>query len=632
MTRSPDQIAARAQASAYGFTGSVDGLTKPCAGWVAVEACYSDRWATQLTEAPIRIADAGGVVIDRTARTRGLASYGLTDGDAETAPLAELGRFRQAEVRPGRVDVDLVPERAGDAEADAAMAELGAALTRFRDSSIGALQPWVRQWEARGILSVAEAQRDGVIRGLQAWWSGESDFWGGVSQLAIRKAQEAADWYGAQPLHMRLSPGLLLGSWAWDRLSDAAQSVIGGAKDLIEHLPTIMAALRNFATGIVDRIEAAVDSLCALPGEFGALFRRVKATGQDWIERMVLIASETNAFEYSFHCCMAVVMNMVPNFWAEMFGVASGYLLPEVLIELILMVIGALSAGSTAGLIAGRFAVLTAKLTRAATGARGLAVLLRVLDGFRAAIGALARIGRGLHRAISVGTREASDRIVRLRHELAQLQFRVEPATLGMNGANIRIVRKRMARFEVRPCFDVAGYARRRAPDDPPAQRRIAREYTRQLADQERGLNNLTVGEYRTARQAYNELGRDGVSDGAAQKQARRGLSNSIEQSVERSLRINNPGLTAIERRRRAVQRTQTLMIKLAALHDPDMIAGGHDRIHRVGDSGVNSSIGGAWGDYQNPDSRIARIDAAIDRAGSDPNAKLNIHLPPCRS
>lgn len=438
MTIPPDQIEARSQASAWSLSGSLDSAVKLCSGWVGVEACYTDRWATQLTGAPIRIADASGVVIDQTARTRGLPSYGVQDGDTETAALTELGRFQQAEVQRGRVDVDLVADSAGDAEADAAMQELGTALTRFRDTSLGALRPWVQKWEQDGILSIAEAQRDGVMRGLQSWWSSEADFWGGVSSFAIQKAQEAWDAYQSQPWYYKASPGLMMGAWGLGKLQDLFE----GAQELAEHLPTIMAALRKLATGIVNDMQGAIESLMTLPGEFGTLFRRIRDTGQDWIERLVLIASETNAFEYTFRCCMAVVMNMTPNFWAEMFGVASGYLLPEVLIELILMVIGALSGGSTAGLIAARFATLTAKLTRAAAGARGLGMMLSVLQGFRSALGALARIGRGLHRAIAATAREASDRIVRLRHELAQLEFKIDHATLGMNGGNIRIVRK----------------------------------------------------------------------------------------------------------------------------------------------------------------------------------------------
>ena len=66
-----------------------------------------------------------------------------------------------------------------------------------------------------------------------------------------------------------------------------------------------------------------------------------------------------------------------------------------------------------------------------------------------------------------------------------------------------------------------------------------------------------------------------------------------------------------------------------AALHDPDMIAGGKDRIARVGDTGVNSSIGGGWGDADKPGSRIAGIDRAARNA--PPGAKMSVTLEPCR-
>lgn len=457
MSINPETINARSQPSAYSFAGSIDSATKPCKGWLAVEACYTDRWNTPLTRAPIRIADASGTVIEGTANTRGLPSYGVTDGDAQIAPLIELGQFRQAEVKRGRVDVDLIADQGGNAAADAAMEQLSRSLTAFRDESIAGLRPWVMKWEKDGLWSIAEAQRDGVIRGLQAWWSSEADFWGGVSKLALAKATEAYDWYVSQPWYVRYSPGLTAAVWLWEQISPVVRDLIGAAGDLAEHLWTIVEALKNFATGIVDNFEAGIEALTALPGEFGKLFKHIKETGQDWIERMILIASETNAFEYSFRCCMAVVMNMTPNFWAEMFGVASGYLLPEVLIEIILAVIAALSGGSTAGLLAGRMALLTAKISKAAAGAKGLAIFLRILQGFQSAIAALKRIGDGLHRAISATARDASDRIVRLRHEVAQLEFKIDPNTLGMNGGNIRIVRK-----NVKMRSDIADHIKQR--------------------------------------------------------------------------------------------------------------------------------------------------------------------------
>ena len=239
--------------------------------------------------------------------------------------------------------------------------------------------------------------------------------------------------------------------------------------------------------------------------------------------------------------------------------------------------------------------------------------------------------GRGSHKTILISSRCTSDRIIRLRHEVAQLEFKINPSTLCMNGGSIRVVRKRMAKLEVRPCFDVAAYAKRHTGGNVTKERRLIREYTRQLSDQERGTNNLTVGEHRTARQAYIDLGWHGVSDGAAQAGARNRLATTVTRNIDGSLARSRPDMTPRQRQQIAAQQTLTIMSKLAALHNPDMIAGGYDRINRVAESGINSSIGASWGDYRRPDSRIARIDAAAADPNLDPNAKMNISLPPCR-
>ncbi|WP_161793842.1 polymorphic toxin type 15 domain-containing protein [Jannaschia aquimarina] len=179
-------------------------------------------------------------------------------------------------------------------------------------------------------------------------------------------------------------------------------------------------------------------------------------------------------------------------------------------------------------------------------------------------------------------------------------------------------------------CFDALGYAARRAPGDPARQREIVAEYARQLRDQQAGLNDLTIGEYLDAREAYNRLGRSGISDGVAQEAARRGLRGEIEESVRGSLEAQ--GMGSNRARVEASRRAREIMSNLAALHDPDMIAGGADRIRRVGDSGVNSSIGGGWGSHERPTSRIARIDAAAERAAADPSiGRMNTKLEPCR-
>ena len=45
-----------------------------------------------------------------------------------------------------------------------------------------------------------------------------------------------------------------------------------------------MAAMRNLASGTVDLMEAALDTLRDLPGDLGTLFAQLIDNGQDWIE------------------------------------------------------------------------------------------------------------------------------------------------------------------------------------------------------------------------------------------------------------------------------------------------------------------------------------------------------------
>ncbi len=156
---------------------------------------------------------------------------------------------------------------------------------------------------------------------------------------------------------------------------------------------------------------------------------------------MVLIASETSAFENVFHVIMSVAMNMVPNFWSEMVGVVTGFILPEVLIEIVLAVIAALT-GAGVALLAGRFVAFIGKLRGMARKAASLSVLADILDAFRKAIAALAKIGKGLHDELEAATRAGADGVARIRHRVNQYKLEIDPNTLGMNGGKIRVDRK----------------------------------------------------------------------------------------------------------------------------------------------------------------------------------------------
>ena len=467
-TPPPDEVAARAHASAPTVQGEMDRVCLPCRGRVRVEACYTDRWCTPLTGAPVRIEDFEGVVSDGAEMTEPLKAHGQRDGDAPTAPLVTMGTTREFEVAQGGATATLVPQGAGDA--DAGMTDLGAALTGFRDDALGKLRPYVAEWEARGILSIPEARTRGLMRGVTEWYEGEKDFWGGVSALAIAQYERATTWYANQsPFERALMRhggvfgwAAVLGGSLGESIAESVVEFFAGAEDLADYLSIIMEAVRGLASGTVDAMQAALDSLRDLPGEIGPLFAQIIDTGQDWIERLILIASETNAFEHVFHVLMAVAMNMTPNFWAEMVGVVSGFILPEVIIELIFAAIAALTGGSTAPVIGARLAVFVAKLRRLAKGAKALGVLADVVEAFGRAIRALSRIGKGLHDEIEAMARSAADGVARIRHRVRQYKIEVDPNTLGMNGGNIRIVRKRA---KMRP--DIADHMRKRDLEVP---------------------------------------------------------------------------------------------------------------------------------------------------------------------
>ena len=142
-------------------------------------------------------------------------------------------------------------------------------------------------------------------------------------------------------------------------------------------------------------------------------------------------------------------------------------------------------------------------------------------------------------------------------------------------------------------------------------------EFARQLADQEKGMNNLTVDQYLKNRQRYINQGRS-LEGNATQVAARKeALANKINE-------LRNNGMSYSEAKNEA----NKWMKKQAALHNPDQIAGGEPaNVSTLGDKGVNSSIGVQW------KSRIDEVDSKIqDMAKNMSDAekkstKLNVNL-----
>jgi hypothetical protein len=162
------------------------------------------------------------------------------------------------------------------------------------------------------------------------------------------------------------------------------------------------------------------------------------------------------------------------------------------------------------------------------------------------------------------------------------------------------------------PCFNASNMHYSKVP-----------EFDRQLGGQERGLNDLTVDEYLRGREAFKAG--DVVRDPNVAKRARRALKRRfVQDSIARFQSEDIPLPIA---KKLANSSAKEKMNALAALHSPDLVAGGKDIISDFGDASVNSSIGAQW------QTRIEGLDRAAKETRADMrnSSKVNAKLERCR-
>lgn len=122
-------------------------------------------------------------------------------------------------------------------------------------------------------------------------------------------------------------------------------------------------------------------------------------------------------------------------------------------------------------------------------------------------------------------------------------------------------------------------------------------EYVRQLKNQEKGMNRLSVADYMKNRERYKEMGRAPEGSEAQRIARQKAIAIRIENNMDSGMSYAD-----------AKAEAETYMESQAALHDPDQIAGGFaERVTGMGDRVVNSSIGSQWRD------RIGALDDAVE-------------------
>ena len=150
-------------------------------------------------------------------------------------------------------------------------------------------------------------------------------------------------------------------------------------------------------------------------------------------------------------------------------------------------------------------------------------------------------------------------------------------------------------------------------------------EYNRQLSRQQQALNNMSAAQYKAARDAYKKNGRHPDSE-KAQADYRKQYQSDMEEELFNQNRAN--GIDRDIARTMAKSDASDAMKNMAALHEPDMFAGGYFDCKPtcMGDASVNSSIGAQWKKI------IADMDKYADdaiKAGTG-NSKLNLKLDMC--
>jgi hypothetical protein len=167
---------------------------------------------------------------------------------------------------------------------------------------------------------------------------------------------------------------------------------------------------------------------------------------------------------------------------------------------------------------------------------------------------------------------------------------------------------------KVVPCFKTKGLPQGNVP-----------EFDRQLKGQESGINSMTVEEYIKGRDAFDA--KDVVRNPTLARQERAAYQQDLERDLAREYQAN--GLSIREAEKRATYDAIEKMKLLAALHTPDMVAGGKDVIGDFGNRNINSRIGAQW----KRGGRLTDLDKAANAvpASIRGTTKMNVKLERCK-
>lgn len=153
-------------------------------------------------------------------------------------------------------------------------------------------------------------------------------------------------------------------------------------------------------------------------GEFGQMIYDAFQNGVEWLNSLIEMIRRTPVLGLIANTAMRVITMMTPNFWAEMVGTGGGFVIPEVIIWLICLLIGALASASGAGAapaVAALAASTAAKIRRLIKGSgNAFRAITRFLDLLQPIIAKIGPLGRKLRDSIREIARGVVDKTQRL--------------------------------------------------------------------------------------------------------------------------------------------------------------------------------------------------------------------------
>ncbi len=156
-------------------------------------------------------------------------------------------------------------------------------------------------------------------------------------------------------------------------------------------------------------------------------------------------------------------------------------------------------------------------------------------------------------------------------------------------------------------------------------------EFRRQLKGQQDGINKLSPDEVIKNIDSYAKNGRAAYPGEAASRRAFR--STQWNKAYNKALdQYSEDPNTAADADNLAGQAADNALSGKAALHNPDMVAGGNPAATDLGDAGVNSSMGSQWAKTRSGStlSRAQQLRKAAEKAKKAGKTKMDVNLNEC--